>query len=215
MRICELGNPSARTVLVQMVDEGSLAFLDEQVRRIRQLTDSEFRLMAGVVDNWNRDLSPWAAPAVAGREAFGGGAEETLSELLRLCTGPAGTTWFLGGYSLAGLFALWAAARTDRFAGIAAASPSVWFPGFIDDLHSRSLRTCAVYLSLGDREEKTRNPVMSRVGECIRDAADYLRKEGICCVLEMNPGNHFRDVQMRMARGFAWLLNRESPQGGV
>ena len=36
----------------------------------------------------------------------------------------------LGGYSLAGLFALWAATRTDTMYGVAAASPSVWFPGW-------------------------------------------------------------------------------------
>ena len=36
----------------------------------------------------------------------------------------------LGGYSLAGLFALWAATQTNALYGVAAASPSVWFPGW-------------------------------------------------------------------------------------
>ena len=39
---------------------------------------------------------------------------------------------YLGGYSLAGFFSLWAAYQTDRFAGVAAVSPSVWFPGWMD-----------------------------------------------------------------------------------
>ena len=32
----------------------------------------------------------------------------------------------IGGYSLGGLFSLWAAAQTDSFRAVAAASPSVW-----------------------------------------------------------------------------------------
>ena len=97
---------------------------------------------------------------------------------------------YIGGYSLAGLFALWAATRTDRFAGIAAASPSVWFPGFTDYLRANPVRSGAVYLSLGDREEKTRNPVMAEVGNRIRETEEILRGQGVKTVLEWNPGNH-------------------------
>ena len=34
-----------------------------------------------------------------------------------------------------------------------------------------------------------------------------LSDSGIRYTLEWNEGNHFRDSDMRMARGFAWLLN--------
>ena len=34
-----------------------------------------------------------------------------------------------------------------------------------------------------------------------------LSDSGIRSTLEWNEGNHFRDSDMRMARGFAWLLN--------
>ena len=39
-----------------------------------------------------------------------------------------------------------------------------------------------MYLSLGDREERTRNPVMARVGEAIREAEDILKlqKRRLC-----------------------------------
>jgi predicted alpha/beta superfamily hydrolase len=116
---------------------------------------------------------------------------------------------FLGGYSLAGLFALWAGYQTDSFRGIAAASPSVWFPGFTEYMKENELRADAVYLSLGDREEKTRNPVMARVGDAIRETYDHLRKTGTDCVLEWNKGNHFKDADLRTAKAFAWLMNRE------
>ena len=69
---------------------------------------------------------------------------------------------------MAGLFSLWAAYQTDAFAGVAAASPSIWFPDFLQYMKEHDIRTESVYLSLGDREEKTRNPVMTTVGECIQ-----------------------------------------------
>ena len=115
-------------------------------------------------------------------------------------------TYYIGGYSLAGLFALWAAYQTDGFAGVAAASPSIWFPGFTEYMTSRSIHTGRVYLTLGDREEKTRNPVMSTVGDRIRAMNDYLTSQGKVCTLEWNQGNHFKEPDLRMAKGFSFML---------
>ena len=63
-----------------------------------------------------------------------------------------------------------------------------------------------MYLSLGDREERTRNPVMARVGEAIRETEDILKSAGKDCVLEWNKGNHFKEPDVRTAKAFAWLL---------
>ena len=136
--------------------------------------------MAVKVENWNHDLSPWNAPAVFGTEDFGDGAENTLEEVLQLCT-DNDRKYCIGGYSMAGLFALWAAMQTDRFKGVAATSPSVWFPGFLEDMKSRRVGSDCIYLSLGDKEEKTRNPVMAQVGNCIRETFTWLKEEGIPC----------------------------------
>ncbi|MCO7110734.1 alpha/beta hydrolase-fold protein [Gemmiger formicilis] len=62
----------------------------------------------------------------------------------------------LGGYSLSGLFALWAATQTNALYGTAAASPSVWFPGWLEYEAAHPIQTRRVYLSLGDREEHTK-----------------------------------------------------------
>ena len=205
MDILEFGNPAASTVLIQPVDDHDLSFIEREVEAISRLSARDFRLLALKVDSWNRDLSPWQAPAVFGNEGFGGGAEATLEEVLRLCA-DATKTYLLGGYSLAGLFALWAAYRTDVFAGVAAASPSVWFPGFTAFMGAGQPRCRAVYLSLGDREERNRNPVMATVGDCIREAHTLLQSQGVPCTLEWNPGNHFKDPDLRTAKAFAWLL---------
>ena len=110
---------------------------------------------------------------------------------------------------MAGLFSLWTAYQTDVFAGIAAVSPSVWFPGFIDYMREHEIKSKIVYLSLGDREEKTRNQVMAQVGNCIRSGYEWLKECGVDCTLEWNSGNHYRELDMRTAKAFAWILNHE------
>jgi hypothetical protein len=90
---------------------------------------------------------------------------------------------------------------------VAAASPSVWFPGWIDWAREHPLLAPRVYLSLGDREERVKNPVMARVGDCIREQAALLEPEHDA-VLEWNEGNHFRDVEKRTARAFCWCAAR-------
>ena len=114
--------------------------------------------------------------------------------------------YYIGGYSLAGLFALWAAYQTDRFAGVAAASPSVWFPNFVEYMKNNEIKSNRVYLSLGDKEEKVRNPVMATVGEKIREAYNCLVRQKVKCTLEWNQGNHLKEPDVRTAKAFVWLL---------
>ena len=212
MVIHEYGTPTARTVLIQPVDEHDLAGMEKEIESIRKLAEDEFRLIAVRIGDWNRELSPWHAPAVFGKEGFGADAAQTLADILKLCE-DGSKTWIIGGYSLAGLFALWAAYQTDLFRGVAAASPSVWFPGFLDYMRENGIRSKAVYLSLGDREERTRNLVMATVGDNIREACSLLRSRNVCCILEWNEGNHFRDAELRTAKAFAWVLKQAAQQG--
>ena len=204
MRVYEYGNPDSSTVLLQMVDDHDLAVIENEVAVIRK-TAYDFRLLAVKVKNWNLDLSPWHAPAVFGNEDFGGGAAETLAAVLELCSDES-RRYYIGGYSLAGLFALWAAYQTDVFAGVAAASPSVWFPGFAEYMEGHAIKSSKVYLSLGDKEEKVRNPVMATVGENIRRAYGCLTGQGVECVLEWNRGNRFKEPDIRTAKAFVWML---------
>ena len=202
----EYGNPNAVITLVQTVDEHDIAGMDDEVAEIQRLSGKEFRLLAVKVDSWNLDLSPWSAPAAFGKDDFGDGAGELLTEILKLCQDES-KIYYLGGYSLAALFSLWAAYQTDKFAGIAAASPSMWFPGFAGYMKSNAIQCSNVYLSLGDKEEKTKNAVMASVGDCIRDGYAWLKEQRINCTLEWNTGGHFKEPEIRTARAFAWLLS--------
>ena len=213
----EYGNPEADVVLIQLTGEHELAVLENEVKEIRKRASSgelDFRFIAAKVENWNDELSPWKAPAVFKNEDFGGGAAETLEKILALCTDP-GKTYYIGGYSLSGLFSLWAACQTDLFSGIAAASPSVWFPGFIDYMKEYKIKSKNVYLSLGNKEEKTRNPVMAKVGDCIREGHEWIKAEGVNCTLEWNQGGHFKEPMTRTARAFAWVMQQNRNESRV
>lgn len=200
------GNPDADTVLLQLIDDHELAMMGSEAETIRKLTVKDFYLKGIRVQRWNDELSPWKAPAVFGREDFGNGAAETLNEILQY-TRDKKKTYYIGGYSLAGLFSLWAAYQTDVFRGVAAASPSLWFPGFLDYMKENKNHARSVYLSLGDKEEKTRNPVMATVGDRMREAYEVLKKQGVLTALEWNRGNHFTDADIRTAKAFAWAIN--------
>ena len=206
-----LGTPGSSTVLVQMVDDHDLSHIENEYRGIASTCPGrDFSLLTVKVDAWNHDLSPWPAPPVFGQTPFGDGAPKTLSLLFDTILPQYvsnQTDLYIGGYSLAGLFALWAACNCPLFKGVAAVSPSVWFPGFVDYFKASRPQTGAVYLSLGGREEMTRNPVMATVGESIRRIHASLSGAGIPCTLEWNEGNHFHKPDVRMAKGFSWLLN--------
>lgn len=204
MRTYEYGNLDAQTVLIQPVDDHELPLMEKEWQEIRNLTDKDVLLIAVKVNSWNDDLSPWEAPAVFGKDGCGGRAEKMLEIIRQLCQENS-NSYYLGGYSLAGLFALWAGYQV-QFAGIAAASPSMWFPGFTDYMEQNSPLTDNIYLSLGDKEEKARNKNMSTVGDCMRQGFKKLQEDGINCTLEWNQGNHFHEPEKRMAKAFAWAV---------
>ena len=203
--------PAPQMLFLQPVDEHDAELLDSECDAMRECA-LPFALAAFEVKDWNRDLSPWEAPPVFGKVPFGDGAAETLRfvtdrllpELRARLSLPKDGKLCIGGYSLAGLFALWAATQTDAFSGVAAASPSVWFPGWLDYVKAHPIRAEKVYLSLGDREERTKNPVMATVGDRIRELYALLQADHTV-TLEWNPGNHFQDSEKRTAKAFLWL----------
>lgn len=115
----------------------------------------------------------------------------------------------IGGYSLGGLFALWAARQSAAFCAVAAASPSLWIKGWADFADNRSLNARLAYISLGDCEEHCRNQRMARIGDCVRH--EHLTLTGqigtTATTLEWNNGGHFGEEAERTAKAFAWCIN--------
>jgi predicted alpha/beta superfamily hydrolase len=203
-------------LLVEPLDERELEALDEELSAIKAGCKRRFAYVALIVKDWNQELAPWVAPPVYGKVPFGNGAAETLRviedgvipEMQKRFESLKGADVVIGGYSLAGLFALWCAYESPMFSGVAAASPSVWYPRWMDYAGHRKPNARRVYLSLGDREERTRNTVMATVGTAVRSAEEIIKEAGVDCILEWNQGNHFKDTGLRTAKAFAWVMNR-------
>ena len=189
------------------------------------------------VDLWEENFSPWCAPRVFAKGPnFGDGAQKTLDTLINqvipwaeseLSEPPAYRT--LMGYSLAGLFSLWAGvsqqvargcqhdataphvdAPAATFQRIGAVSGSFWFLGLLDYV-DQQLRGGAVglthaYLSLGDREARTPNPQIMHVRENAELLASKLESARITSTFELNRGNHFQNVEGRMQKALDWLV---------
>lgn len=211
-RLCILYQDEAAThLLIQPIDEHGLELLDQEIEAIKKLSGKPFSLVAFMIKDWNQELTPWAAPAVFGKVPFGNGAEKTLEFITSRLLPEVQENiphLILGGYSLAGLFALWSGYQTDKFDGIVAASPSVWFPKWIEYATDNKPLAKSIYLSLGDKEEKAKNPVMAQVRNAIRRQNELLTGQMDNTILEWNPGNHFVDSEKRTAKGFAWVMDK-------
>ena len=211
-------NENTEYILIQPVDENDISVLDNEVKHIGENTDRNFSLVAFKIEDWNSELTPWEMPLLRGKGNFGDGAAGTLefikNELIPALSEYTNTEnkeikYILGGYSLAGLFSLWSGYQTDIFEGIAAVSPSVWYKKWIEYVEAEKPLSEKIYLSLGDTEEKTKHQILSKIGENIRKQYEILEKsENMKTILEWNEGNHFKNPDIRTAKGFLWVMNK-------
>ena len=185
----------------------------ENVLALWNRTERSCTLVSVPVADWNVSLSPWKAPALRKGEAdFSGGADRFLASLSHGVRRIEAELPFevtqrgIVGYSLAGLFALYAAITSDLFSLAASVSGSLWFPGWVEWLERRSMPSGkSVYLSLGNRESRAGNPVMRSVGVNTADTLRWLRRQSCRSEYEINPGGHFSDPIGRMAKAVSWL----------
>ena len=211
-------NEDTEYILIQPVDKNDISVLDNEVKHIEENTDRNFSLVAFKIEDWNSELTPWEMPLLRGKGNFGDGATRTLefikNELIPALSEYTNTEnkeikYILGGYSLAGLFSLWSGYQTDIFEGIAAVSPSVWYKKWIEYVETEKPLSEKIYLSLGDTEEKTKHQILSKIGDNIRKQHEILENSGnVKTVLEWNEGNHFKNPDIRAAKGFLWVMNK-------
>ena len=126
---------------------------------------------------------------------------------------------WLAGFSLAGLFAVWAAAanagresRTATFSRIAAISGSFWYPGFPQWLRAQTLMPGlkAVYLSLGRKEAEGKNPHLKDIAAQTREVAEILTEKGVRTVFSWTEGTHFAPVIPRLEQALNHLSGTNS-----
>lgn len=165
---------------------------------------------------WDHDMTPWYCPPLSPQDTpCTGGADEYLHLLLSEILPKAkelihGEPPFIGiaGYSLAGLFAVYAMYQCDTFDGVASMSGSLWFPKIKEFImkHDIRKRPNRMYFSLGDREAHTRNNYLKTVQENTEAIVQHYKDIGLDVTWELNPGNHFKDAAIRSAKGIKALL---------
>ena len=104
--ISRYGNPDASVHLIRMADSHDFRDIENEAGEIAKLAGTDFLLTAVGVEDWNRDLSPWKAPAVFGREGFGDGAAATLQAVLEQAA-EAGKTCIIGRHTRQTCFPRW------------------------------------------------------------------------------------------------------------
>jgi predicted alpha/beta superfamily hydrolase len=170
----------------------------------------------GDVD-WNNDMTPWPHnPVFKGDDGYKGGAPQFLDLLINnvipyveSVVGDKPAAAILAGYSLGGLFSAWSLFQKTPFTGFISASGSLWFPDFLSyATNTRSTNNCFVYLSLGDKEEISKNKVLSTVGDCTKKFYELLKERNVPCMYEMNKGNHFVEADLRTAKGIIATLGQ-------
>ena len=213
MKVC--GNQDSGLLVIQALDARELERLEDEVKALQSMGGALPLWAAFAVEDWNDALSPWLATPVFGKHGFAGQAEKTLAYIQTTLIPELFTAYHLAeqtkialcGYSLSGLFALWAGSQSERFNAVAGVSPSVWFPGYGNYEQAHPIRAEHVYLSLGDREEQTKNRAMAAVGNEIRALYARLSERKVDCALEWNAGNHFCEPELRVAKGVKWMID--------
>ena len=177
----------------------------------QQLPDAEYTVVAVEVDDWFRQFSPWPSKQLDGK--FVGEAEKTwqwMEEhvLLECGVDAAGKMpdrkIYIMGYSLAGLFALWALMEKPVLSG------SLWYPDFMGKIQNdcHKLQGKTIYLSVGGKEANTKDPLMANVIMCTKETYGFLKDQNDV-KYELNSGGHFADAGKRLAKGIRWVLEEE------
>ena len=165
---------------------------------------------------WEDELTPWKHPPLRrGDPGFGGNGYAFLMILSRLIVPHALSEIGLkpkhiaiAGYSLAGMFSLYAASRCDAFDAALSVSGSLWFDGLAEFIkeHGTSKNLRYVYLSLGQKEPMSKNPQLATVGEKTEELCDYYLSQGIKTDFEWNEGGHFDNETRRIALAISSYL---------
>ena len=180
------------------------------------MTDKKVNLAVVSDIDWDDEMSPWECPPLGKNDSpCTGGADKYLEKLtgtiipeIKKKLGGEPEYIAIAGYSLAGLFAIYSLYKTDIFSRAVSASGSMWFPGFVEYTEKNEYirKPDKVYFSLGDKEAHTRNALLSTVEDKTNEIYGHYKDSGIGTAFDLNPGNHFKDADIRLAKGIAWIL---------
>lgn len=213
-RRCRMfGSEQPACILVQPSARHENPTLEAEAQEMEKLVKVPFVLVTIELEDWMLELMPWADGNISRDPEAGKHAQDTLNYILTSLIPELEQRFnqlpvILGGYSLGGLFALWASMQTGRFKAIAAASPSVWIRDWVPYAQKHTPMAENIYLSLGNKEAHVKNQAIARVGDSLNNQYLLLQKQlgTNHCILFWEEGGHFADNAGRLARAFAWCI---------
>ena len=170
-------------------------------------------------NNRTDDYTPW--PLLASETLlmdFGGKAEEHLS-FIKTCVVPFCESEYgfassaekrvIGGYSLGGLFSLYAAVNTNLFGTALSCSSSLWFPDFLDYLKEHPFKAAhpKLYMSVGDQEGTTATNLTADQTLNTIALKDFYEPKFQAGDFQftLEVGNHGNDIPGRAWRAIEWV----------
>lgn len=205
------GNDDA-SVIVFLLSSNPLEHVYDEI-----IEEHSLLLVNIIIDDWFSLLSPYPHERVfhGGADFKGGGpvflkrlTDEILVKVESLMKRKPEKRILLG-YSLAGLFSIYASTMSNLFSSVGSISGSLWYPNFIDYLKEHESYARNIYLSLGDQESKENNRFLSKGLTCQFEALDIFNRQSKNVLFELNHGGHFIDEESRMLKGLDWLLEQD------
>ena len=192
-------------LLPEGMKEADMNWLDEMVLKY------PINIVAISGMNWNDDLTPWKAPALNPKEDdFKGKAKYFLSSLLSDLFVNTEQSLRLNhpkrhliGISLSGLFALWASTVTGKFNSVASISGSLWYDGFVEWFKEQELLAERYFLSLGEKEVKSKNKRLAGVGSCTEATLQIIQDKNKEVTFVTDEGNHFEFFRERLEKAIS------------
>lgn len=195
---------------------------------LKSLSSVKNFLIVGIsIDDWNTNLTPWYCPRLFGKKKndFKGEGQKTYDWLINYCIPRIEKDYenilekdnlnrYIGGYSLSALFSLWVLysdknKKEKIFNGACACSPSLWFIKWDEFMKDR----CApegiiLYLSLGDKEGHTKNETFKKMRTGMDQMIEMVKNDKNVkkYFYEENKGGHYVNAELRMAKGFKWII---------
>lgn len=198
------GNDDAK-VIVFLLSEKEIS------KEYKEFLDTHDLLFCNLIlENWFSSLSPWKEK-LSNFPLFEGKGEETFGFLTRKLY-PLMKKRFgfekaiLAGYSLAGLFSLYAGTKTEVFDAIASISGSLWYPDFVSYLQKNPMRCENIYLSIGEKESNSKNKILKTGLSCQLEAFSLFNSQKKNVLFQLNPGGHFIDCEKRTIEGIDFLF---------
>ena len=192
-------------LLPERMKEADMNWLEEVVQKYH------VNIVAISGMKWNDDLTPWKAPALNPKEEdFKGRAKNFLSSLLSDLFINTEQSLRLNhpkrhliGISLSGLFALWATTETNKFNSVASISGSLWYDGFVEWFKEQELHADRYFLSLGNKEVKSKNERLASVESCTEATLQIIRDKNKEITFITDEGNHFDFFRERIEKAIS------------